>query len=63
MVNEILKFLFVKFKVIEILDKNVSVYNWVKSGLEFNRKNENCLFCDNFILEDRFNFLINYFEN
>lgn len=61
--NEILKSSPAKSEVFEILDKNVNIYNWVKNGLEFNIKNENCLFCNNPISEDRFNLLTNYFEN
>lgn len=61
--NEILKSSPERSEIIEILDKNPNAYNWVKNGLEFNSKNENCLFCNNPISEDRFNLLTNYFEN
>ena len=54
--NEILKSSPEKSEVIEILDKNENVYNWVKNGLEFNSKN-------NPISEDRFNLLTSYFQN
>lgn len=61
--NEILKSSPTKSDVIDILDKDLNVYNWVKKGLEYNNKNENCLFCNNPISENRFNLLTNYFEN
>lgn len=61
--NEILKSSPAKSEVIEILDKNSNAYNWVKNGLGFNSKYENCLFCNNPISDDRFNLLMNYFEN
>lgn len=52
-----------KDEIIEILDKNVTSYDWVKLGLKINNQNEKCLFCDNTISEERITLLNSYFEN
>lgn len=61
--NDILVASPTKSEIIQILDKNNQAYNWVKSGLELNKANDNCMFCNNPISEDRINHLSSYFEN
>jgi len=61
--NEVLEASPTKSEVIEILDKNINAYNWVKGGLELNKGKDNCLFCNNPITEERIKLLNNYFEN
>jgi wobble nucleotide-excising tRNase len=61
--NEILESSPTKSDIIEVLDKNISAYNWVKSGLGLHKSKNYCLFCNNSINEERIKLLNSYFEN
>lgn len=49
--------------LIDILEKNKVLYDWVKSGTEFEENKENCSFCGNPVGEKRLSDLTNYFSN
>ena len=49
--------------VIDILDKNSKLFDWVHNGLEFEENKNKCSFCGNIISESRFVELRNYFSN
>jgi len=49
--------------VIEILENNKDLYQWVKEGLEFKENQETCSFCGNNVTTDRISSLNNYFSN
>jgi len=47
----------------KILDSNSEVYTWVKKGKELHSKSDKCLFCDNEIKPDRFQYLTEFFNS
>lgn len=49
--------------VIDILDKNKDLYDWVNKGLDFKENSSTCSFCDNQITPGRITQLKNYFSN
>jgi wobble nucleotide-excising tRNase len=61
--NEILRNVPEKAELMKLLDKNSDVYSWVKKGREFNKANDRCLFCDNYIDEKRIRKLNEYFNS
>ncbi|MCC9065976.1 AAA family ATPase [Flavobacterium piscisymbiosum] len=61
--NRILETTPEKNTVNKILDTNYEIYDWVKKGKDLNKPNTKCLFCDNTISEDRYNYLIAYFNS
>ncbi len=52
-----------KDEIIELLESNYSLYNWVKTGLSFDENKETCSFCNNPITGGRIEHLNNYFSN
>lgn len=52
-----------KSDVISILDKDNTILEWTKKGLELNKADEKCLFCDNVVSEDRIERLNKFYEN
>lgn len=52
-----------KQEVLQILENRLGALQWVKKGLEINKKNENCLFCDNIISKERIDVLNKYYQN
>ena len=61
--NKILSSVPNKSFVIKILDDNPEALNWVEKGLELNKPNTKCLFCDNEISSDRIEKLNKYYQN
>jgi len=49
--------------VIDILENNIDLYQWVKQGLDFDENKEICSFCGNSITEERITNLNNYYSN
>ncbi len=49
--------------VIEILNNNNQLHNWVGEGLTYEENNENCSFCGNKITKERIELLNNFFSN
>ncbi|MBK5214920.1 MAG: AAA family ATPase [Flavobacteriaceae bacterium] len=47
----------------KILDSNSEIYSWVKKGKELHSKGDKCLFCDNEIKPDRFQYLTEFFNS
>jgi wobble nucleotide-excising tRNase len=47
----------------KILDSNSEIYAWVKKGKELHSKTDKCLFCDNEIKPDRFQYLSEFFNS
>ena len=47
----------------KILDSNSEIYTWVKKGKELHSKVDKCLFCDNEIKLDRFQYLSDFFNS
>ncbi|HFC76663.1 MAG TPA: hypothetical protein ENJ27_00305 [Candidatus Moranbacteria bacterium] len=62
-VAEILKEEPAKDVVIDILENNKDLYDWVKDGLEFKENSETCSFCGNQVDSNRIKILNNYFSN
>lgn len=52
-----------KKDIIELLDSNTQISNWVKTGLPFHEDASNCHFCDNPLSSERLNLLNAYFSN
>jgi wobble nucleotide-excising tRNase len=52
-----------KKQIDKILDSNSEVYLWVKQGKDLHKKGSKCLFCDNEIKPDRFQFLNEFFNS
>jgi wobble nucleotide-excising tRNase len=52
-----------KKQIDKILDSNSEIYTWVKKGKELHSKSTKCLFCDNEIKPDRFQFLNEFFNS
>lgn len=46
-----------------ILDSNSEIYTWVKKGKELHSKPDKCLFCDNEIKPERFQYLTEFFNS
>lgn len=47
----------------KILDSDSEIYTWVKKGKEFHSKSDKCLFCDNEIKPERFQYLSEFFNS
>lgn len=62
-VEDILKEEPTKDVVIEKLEQNKPLYDWVKLGLDFEENKEECAFCGNDVTEDRIKELNSYFSN
>ncbi|NNT71671.1 AAA family ATPase [Flavobacterium sp. IMCC34852] len=52
-----------KQDVLQILDNSSDAFQWVKKGLEINKEDEKCLFCDNIISKNRIDILNRYYQN
>lgn len=52
-----------KQDVLQILDNSSVAFQWVKEGLEINKEDEKCLFCDNIISINRIDILSKYYQN
>lgn len=52
-----------KKDIIELLDSNSQISNWVKSGVHLHKDASNCHFCDNPLTSERLNLLNAYFSN
>jgi wobble nucleotide-excising tRNase len=52
-----------KTNVISILESNATNLDWTKKGLEINKANEKCLFCDNTVTQDRIELLNKFYNN
>lgn len=52
-----------KQDVLQILDNSSDAFQWVKEGLEINKEDEKCLFCDNIISKNRIDILSKYYQN
>ena len=52
-----------KMEFNKILDSNSEIYTWVKKGKELHSKSNICLFCNNEIRPDRFQFLSEFFSS
>lgn len=52
-----------KEDVIDILDKDQSIYHWAETGVALHENKEKCGFCNNPLTETRLSQLKNYFEN
>lgn len=64
-VNKLLETIPPKEEVIDILEKNKTLYEWAKDGYSLhNQENQqSCSFCGNEITNERFTKLFNYFSN
>lgn len=62
-VKELLKEEPTKDVVIEKLEKNKPLYDWVKLGLDFDENKKECAFCGNDVRQDRIKELNSYFSN
>jgi len=62
-VNDLLIKIPDKKQLNKILDSNSEIYTWVKKGKELHSKNDKCLFCDNEIKPDRFQYLSEFFNS
>lgn len=62
-VEDLLKEEPTKDVVIEKLEKNKPLYDWVKLGLDFDENKEECAFCGNDVSEARIKELNGYFSN
>lgn len=63
LVNDLLVKIPDKGHLDKILDSKPEVYTWVKKGKELHSKDDKCLFCDNKIEIDRFQYLTEYFNS
>lgn len=52
-----------KKDIIELLDSNSQISNWVKTGVPLHKDASNCHFCDNPLSSERINLLNAYFSN
>lgn len=52
-----------KKDIIELLDSNSQISNWVKTGVPLHKDASNCHFCDNPLSSERLNSLNVYFSN
>lgn len=52
-----------KKDIIELLDSNSQISNWVKTGVPLHKDASNCHFCDNPLSSERLNLLSVYFSN
>ncbi|EPE9900538.1 AAA family ATPase [Flavobacterium psychrophilum] len=52
-----------KNNIIQILEENPYVSNWVKSGIPLHKGKEKCFFCENDLSKERLNNLLLYFNN
>ncbi len=52
-----------KKDVIELLDSNTQISNWVKTGVPLHKDASKCHFCDNPLTSERLNLLNAYFSN
>lgn len=52
-----------KKDIIELLDSNSQISNWVKTGVPLHKNESNCHFCDNPLSSERINLLNAYFSN
>lgn len=62
-VNKILSKEPTKSNVISILENNPTNLDWTKKGLEINKANEKCLFCDNTVTQERIELLNKFYNN
>jgi len=62
-VNDLLVKIPDKKQLDKILDSNSEIYSWVKKGKELHSKSTKCLFCDNEIKPDRFQYLSEFFNS
>lgn len=62
-VNKILTKEPTKSNVISILENNPTNLYWTKQGLEINKANEKCLFCDNTVTQERIELLNKFYNN
>jgi wobble nucleotide-excising tRNase len=62
-VNKILTKEPTKSNVISILENNPTNLDWTKKGLEINKANEKCLFCDNTVTQERIELLNKFYNN
>ncbi|GHT34536.1 hypothetical protein AGMMS49574_22150 [Bacteroidia bacterium] len=63
LLKEILSFTPAKSNIINILEKDNQIYEWAKHGLNFHSPKDKCIFCGNNLTEDRYDELLNYFNN
>ncbi len=52
-----------KNNIIQILEENSYVSNWVKSGIPLHKGKEKCFFCENDLSKERLDNLLLYFNN
>lgn len=52
-----------KNNIIQILEENPYVSNWVKSGIPLHKEKDKCFFCENDLSKERINNLLLYFNN
>lgn len=62
-INDLLVNIPDKKQLDRILDSNSEIYTWVKKGKELHSKPDKCLFCDNEIKADRFQYLTEFFNS
>ncbi|MEZ4817540.1 MAG: AAA family ATPase [Flavobacteriaceae bacterium] len=62
-VNDLLVKIPDKKQLDRILDSNSEIYTWVKKGKELHSKPDKCLFCDNEIKPERFQYLTEFFNS
>ena len=62
-VEELLKEEPTKDVIIDKLEKNKPLYDWVKIGFDLEDNKDECAFCGNDVTEDRITLLNNYFSN
>lgn len=60
--NELLNKTILK-KIEHNLDKDPSIYKWIETGHKLNTENKKCLFCDNVITAERWDFLNQVFSS
>lgn len=62
-VNDLLIKIPNKKQLNKILDSNSEIYEWVKEGTQLHSENDKCLFCDNQIKPERFQYLTEFFNS
>lgn len=62
-VNDLLIKIPNKKQLNKILDSNSEIYEWVKEGTELHSENDKCLFCENEIKPERFQYLTEFFNS
>jgi wobble nucleotide-excising tRNase len=61
--KELLDFVPSKSNVINILEKSNQIYEWARYGLNLHSPKNKCAFCGKDLTEERYNELLNYFNN